>query len=63
MTLVGLLVALIIIALLYWAIVSILSAFGLGDPVATIVKVIFVIIVVLWLLSVFGASVPNLRLS
>lgn len=60
MTLLGLLVALIIIALLYWAIVSILGAFGLGDPIATLVKVVFVILVVLWLLSAFGfvGSVP-----
>lgn len=54
MTLIGLLVALIVIALLYWAVMSILGAFGVGDPIATVVRVLFVLIVVLWLLSWFG---------
>lgn len=54
MSILGLLVALVIICLVYWAIVSILRAFGLGDPIATLVKVVFVIVIVLWLLSAFG---------
>ncbi len=54
MTLIGLLVALIVVCLLYWACQAILKAFGVGDPIATIVKVVFVIIVVLWLVSAFG---------
>lgn len=63
MTLVGLLVALVIVCLVYWAVVSVLSAFGVGDPIATIVKVIFAIIVVLWLLSSFvGLPGGSLRI-
>lgn len=54
MTLLGLLVALIILCLAWWAVNAILRAFGVGDPIATIVKVVFVIVVVLWLLSVVG---------
>lgn len=54
MSLLGLLVALIVVCLLYWVVISVLSAFGVGDPIATIVKVLFVLIVVLWLLSAFG---------
>lgn len=62
MSLIGLLVALIIICLLYWAVQAILRAFGIGEPVSTVVKVAFVIIIVLWLLGqVGGVSLPALR--
>lgn len=57
MSIVFLLVALIIICLLFWAVNAILGAFGVGDPIATIVKVVFVLLVVLWLVSrVFGTN-------
>jgi type IV secretory pathway TrbL component len=58
MSLIGLLVALVVICLLWWAITRIMAAFGLGDPIATIVKVVFVVAVVLWLLSAFGFVSP-----
>lgn len=62
MSLISLLVALIVIGLVWWVVNAILRAFGIGDPIATIVKVVFVIAVVLWMLSaVFGAG-PGLRL-
>lgn len=61
MSLIGLLVALVVICLLFWAVNAILGAFGVGDPIATIVKVLFVVLVVLWLLSAFGVM-PGLRL-
>lgn len=50
MTLIGLLVAVLIIGLIYWLITLI----PLPDPFKTIVLVIFIIIVILWLLSSFG---------
>lgn len=52
--LLGLLVALIVICLAWWAVTRILAAFGVGDPIATVVKVGFVVLVILWLLSFFG---------
>jgi hypothetical protein len=61
MTLIGLLVGLIIVCLLWWAVTRLLAAFGVGDPIATVVKVIFVILVIVWLLSAFGYG-PGLRL-
>ena len=62
MSILALLVALVIICLLFWAVTSILRAFGVGDPIATVVKVVFVVLVVLWLLSaVFGVG-PSIRL-
>ena len=62
MSLIGLLVALIVIGLVWWAVTAILRAFGIGDPIATLVRVVFVIVVVLWLIStVFGLG-PTIRL-
>lgn len=61
MSIVGLLVALVIICLLFWAVTTILRSFGIGDPMAGLVKVVFMIVVVLWALSVLGYA-PMLRL-
>lgn len=62
MTIVGLLVALVIACLVFWCVNAILRAFGVGDPIATLVKVVFVIVVVLWLLGALGYA-PMLRLQ
>lgn len=63
MSLVGILVALVVICLLFWAINAMLGAFGVGEPIATVVKVVFVVLVVLWLVSALGFGVgPSLRL-
>lgn len=62
MSLIGLLVALVVICLVYWAVVSILRAFGVGDPIATVVKVVFVIVIVLWLVSAFFGVGPGIRI-
>lgn len=62
MTIIGLLLALIVIGLLFWAVNAILRAFGVGDPIATLVRVLLVVLVVLWLIgSVFGLDL-GLRL-
>ncbi len=61
MSLIGILVALVVICLIWWAIASLMGAFGVGDPIATVVKVIFVVLIVLWLVSAFGYG-PALRL-
>lgn len=50
--------ALILFGLLYWAVVRLMQAFGIGEPVAGVVIVILVVVVVLWLVSVaFGPHV------
>jgi len=51
MDLVSLLVGLVIICLVFWACHALMAAFGVGEPVATLVKVVLVIIVVIWLLG------------
>lgn len=64
MSILGILVALIVIGLVWWAINAIMGAFGIGDPIATIIRVVFVVFVILWLLSEFGlfSGFGNVRL-
>lgn len=64
MNIIALLIALIVVGLLWWAINALLGAFGIGNPIATVVKVLFVVIVVLWLVSAlgYGTGLPGLRL-
>jgi uncharacterized membrane protein YwzB len=64
MNLVALLVGVLILCVVFWAIQRILSAFGVGDPIATVVQVLFVLIVIVWLLqqfNVFGGIPVHLR--
>lgn len=54
-TIVGLIVTLIVVGLVWWAINAIMRAFGIGDPIATLIRVLFVVLVALWLVSsLFG---------
>jgi hypothetical protein len=62
MTIIGLLVIVIIACLIWWAIVSLMAAFGLGDPVATVVKVLLVILFCLWLINALGGLGLGLKL-
>jgi hypothetical protein len=61
MSLIGLLVALIVLCLVYWAATRIMAAFGVGEPVHTLVIVALVIIAVLYLLGAVGYG-PGLNL-
>lgn len=58
-------VLLIVGCLLWWAATKILAAFGIGDPVATVVQVAIVFLFVFALLDMFGylnlGVVPRLR--
>lgn len=63
MTLIGLLVIVLIACVIWWAIISLIRAFGIGEPVATVVKVVLVVIFVLWLISALGYGVPGLMLK
>lgn len=62
MSLIAILVALIIICLLYWGVMRIMAAFGVGDPIATVVQVVFIILIVLWLIGAFYGG-TSLRLT
>ena len=53
MTLVGLVLALVVIGVLYWAIVKVSAALQVPEPIRTVVIVLFVVIACIWLLSAF----------
>lgn len=65
MSLVSLLIVLLIFCLFVWAARAIMAAFGVGDPIATIVYVIIVIFVIAWLAQSIGlvSGGPMLRLK
>ncbi len=54
MSIIGLLIVLLIFCLVIWAVRAIMGAFGIGDPISTIVQVIFVLIFVLWVVQQLG---------
>jgi uncharacterized membrane protein YwzB len=56
MDIVSLLVGLIIIALVFWAVRALLGAFSIGDPIATVVYVLLVVIVIIYLLGMVTGS-------
>ena len=58
MDLLSLLLTLIIILLVFWAVRALLAAFGIGDPIATIIYVIMVILVVLWIVGALQSGHP-----
>lgn len=63
MSLITLLVVLIVACLVVWAARAILAAFGVGDPIRTVVYVVIVLLVVLWAVSqLTGVGSLNLRL-
>lgn len=63
MSLITLLVVLILACLVVWAARAILAAFGVGDPIRTVVYVVIVLLVVLWAVSqLTGVGSLNLRL-
>jgi len=62
MSLLGFVFAVLIIGLLWWALTSLIAAFKLEDPLATVVKVAFVLAALYFLLSEFFTVLPPLRL-
>lgn len=54
MSLVGLLIALLVFCVLVWAAKSLLAAFGIGDPIATVVYILIVLLGLAVLLGQIG---------
>ncbi len=64
MSLLSLLVALLIFCVVVWAARALMAAFGIGDPIATVVYVVLVIIGLLWVLGALGGgSLGSIRLT
>jgi uncharacterized membrane protein YwzB len=64
MTILGFLLLLVVLCLVFWAMNSILDAFQVKNPIATLVRVAFVVLVVLYLLQLSGlvTGIGSLRL-
>lgn len=61
MSLLGLLIAIVIFGAFYWAATRLMKAFGIGDPIYTVIVVIIVLVGLLWLAGQFGYG-PGLNL-
>ena len=64
MPFISLLAVLLIFCLVLWCARMLLGAFGIGDPIASIIQVVIVIVFVLWLvqaLGLIGGPVIHLR--
>lgn len=62
MPIVSILVALLVVALLVWAVRTLTPALGIPEPIATVIYVILVVLVVLWLIGLLGGP-AYLRLT
>lgn len=63
MSLIGILVALVVVCVVLWAAQRLMAAFGVGDPIATVVYVVLVLLALYFLLTSFGVvGGPRLRL-
>lgn len=51
MTLLGFVVAVLIVGILFWCVQRMLMAFAIGEPISTIVYVVFLLLVVIWLVG------------
>lgn len=55
-------VALIIMGVLFWAVNKLSAAFGIPEPIKTVIIVILVIVCLVFIVSLlFGGGVPSLR--
>lgn len=60
MGLIPLLIALIVVCAVIWAVRAVVAAFGIGDPLGTIIQVIVVLVAIAWLVETFaGASLGS----
>ncbi len=57
MPILSILVALIVVLLIFWACRTLMAAFGIGDPIASVVYVVLVVFVILYLVSLIGGGV------
>jgi hypothetical protein len=56
MSIITILVGLLIFAVVYWAAVKIMAAFGIGEPISTVIIVVLVIVFLVWVLGALGVG-------
>lgn len=54
MSLLGLLVVLLVVCVVLWAARALMGAFGVEDPIRTVIYVVIVILVLAWVLQMVG---------
>lgn len=54
MNLIALIIVLLVFCVLIWAARTLMAAFGVGEPISTVVYVLLVLIVLVWLLNMLG---------
>jgi hypothetical protein len=54
--LITVLVVLLVFCLVYWAAVRLMAAFGVGEPIHTVVVVVLIAIAVVWLVRFLGVD-------
>ncbi len=54
MSIISLLIILLIFCVVVWAVRALLAAFGIGDPISSVVQVVVVLVFVLWLINELG---------
>ena len=64
MSLIGLLIVLLVVCVVLWAARALIGAFGVPQPIGTVIYVVIVLIVVIWLVQSLGGfgTGPVLRL-
>lgn len=62
MTLLGLLVAVIVICLVFWCVQQLTTAFGVPNQVRVVILVLLVVAVIIWLLGGLGVLDVPIRL-
>ena len=57
-----LLLSFVLLLVCVWAVRTLMAAFGIGEPITTVVYVLLVVIVIVWLLqNLSGVHLPALR--
>ena len=62
MSLVALLVLLLVACVVIWAARSLMSAFGIGEPIATVIYVVLVLVFLVLLAQGLGVGIPGIKL-
>lgn len=60
---IAILITLLIFCVVVWAVRALMAAFGIGEPIATVVYVILVLIFLLYLLNALGGYGPTVRIG
>lgn len=63
MSIVGLLVMILVVCVLLWATRALLGAFGIGNPIATVIYVLVVLLALLYVLQQFGLIGGHIRVT